>query len=166
MALIRRNEREDERGLSRARTWDPFEMMQDLMRWDPFLEVSHGLGNLSPAAFVPSFEVKERKDAYVFRADLPGVKEEDLEISLTGNRLTVSGHRQQEQREEGERYYAYERTYGMFSRSFTLPEGIDHEHVNADMKSGVLTLVVPKKPEVQPKRITLKPGAEGEKAKA
>ena len=69
--------------------------------------------------------MKETKDAYVFRADLPGVKDEDLEISLTGNRLTVSGHREQEKREQSETYYATERAYGSFSRTFTLPDGTD-----------------------------------------
>ena len=59
----------------------------------------------------------------------PGVKESDLDISLTGNRLTISGRRQEEKSEEGEHFYAYERSYGSFSRSFTLPEGIETEHL-------------------------------------
>src|SRR5262249_47223344 len=114
----------------------------------------------------PSFEVKETKDSYLFKADLPGVKEEELDISLTGNRLTVSGQRQEEKKDEGETYYAYERRYGTFSRAFTLPDGVDAEHVQAGLKDGVLTVVVPKKPEVQPKRIQVKAAAKGEKAKA
>jgi len=118
-------------------------------------------------AFVPTFDVKETKDSFVFRADLPGVKDSDVDISLTGNRLTISGRRQEENKEEGEQFYAYERSYGSFSRSFTLPEGIDAEHVQADLKDGVLTVVLPKKPEVQPKRIALKGGGgDGGKAKA
>jgi HSP20 family protein len=108
--------------------------------------------------------VKETKDSYVFKADLPGVKEENLDVSLTGNRLTISGQRQEEKKEEGDRHYVYERSFGSFSRSFTLPEGIDVDHVQAELKDGVLNVVVPKKPEVQPKRILVK--GEGEKAKA
>jgi len=142
---------------------DPFEMMQDLMRWDPYRELSRGVMGGELAAFVPSFEVKETKGSYVFKADLPGVKESDLDISLTGNRLTVSGQRQQEKKDEGDAYYAYERSYGSFSRSFTLPEGVDSEHVQADLKDGVLNVVIPKKPEVQAKRIPLKGANEGEK---
>ena len=133
-------------------------MMQDLMRWDPFQELSRGMPSGEGMGFVPTFEVKETKDSYVFKADLPGVKESDVDISLTGNRLTVSGHRQEERKEEGETFYAYERSYGTFSRSFTLPEGIDHENVQAELKDGVLHVAVPKKPEVQPKRIQLKGG--------
>jgi HSP20 family protein len=154
MALIRR--KENDRALARGREWDPFEIMQDLLRWDPVRELSQSFGG--EMTFAPSFEVKETNDSYVFKTDLPGVKEEDLDISLTGNRLSISGQRQEEQRKEGDRYYAYERRYGSFSRSFTLPEGIDQENVRADLKDGVLTVVVSKKPEVQPRRIQLKGG--------
>jgi HSP20 family protein len=160
--LIRRGERG---AMAPSRGVDPFEMMRDLMRWDPFAELAAGTRDL---AFLPSFEVKETKDAYVFKADLPGIRESDLDISLTGNRLTVSGKREEEKREEEERFYAYERSYGSFSRSFTLPEGIDVEHAQADLSDGVLTITLAKKPEVKPKRIevTKPPAAKGEKAKA
>ncbi len=149
----------------RGRTWDPFEMMRDLMRWDPFVEGAP-IGTRE-ASFTPAFEVKEGKDAYLFKADLPGMKEDDLEISLTGNRLTVSGKREEEQREEDERYYAYERSYGTFSRSFTLPEGVDAEHAEAALSSGVLTISLPKRPEVKAKKIEVKKlSPKGEKAHA
>ena len=143
--------------------WDPFRVMRELMKWDPFAEM---LPEAVEPTFVPRFEVKETKDSFVFKADLPGIEEKDLEVTLAGNRLTVNGKREAEKRTEEERYYAYERTYGSFTRSFTLPEGADAEHVQADLKSGVLTLVVPKMPEHQPKKIALK-GDKGEtKAKA
>jgi HSP20 family protein len=147
-----------------ARLFDPFEMMRDLIQWDPFREVgaagSRGLG------FVPSFDVKETKDAYVFKADLPGLREKDVDISLTGNRLTVSGRREEEQRQEEERYFAYERSYGTFSRSFTLPDGVDPDSVQAELRDGVLTLHIAKRPEVKARRIELKPLDTGEKAHA
>jgi HSP20 family protein len=161
MSIIRRND--NERGLVRNHELDPFEMMQDLLRWDPFRELSRGVGGTELASFIPAFEVKETKDSYVFKADLPGVKEDGLDISLTGNRLTISGQRQEEKKDEGDRHFVYERSFGSFSRSFTLPEGIDAEHVQAELKHGVLNVVVPKKPEVQPKRITVRTADEGEK---
>ena len=161
--LIRRNEGGTPATTSRG--WDPFEMMRDLMRWDPFAEV--GPLAAHEAIFTPAFEVKESGDAYLFKADLPGIKEEDLDISLTGNRLTVSGKREEEKREEDERYYAYERSYGTFSRSFTLPEGVDPEHAEADLSSGVLTVSIPKRPEVKPKKIEVKKlSPKGDKAHA
>lgn len=157
--LIRRGE---PGALEPTRFWEPLEMLREMMHWDPFRELE--VVGTRAVAFVPAFEVKETKDEYVFRADMPGIKEKDLEISLTGNRLTVSGKREEEKREEGERYYTYERSYGSFSRSFTLPEGTDPEHVRAELKDGVLTLGIAKKPEVKPKKIELKAIKPGEKA--
>ncbi len=145
-------------GLQRGREWDPFQRMQELMGWDPFEVMNQWLtggGREGGLTYVPTFEVKETRDAYLFKADLPGVEEKDLEITLTGDRITVSGRRESEKREEGDRFYAYERSYGSFSRSFTLPEGVNPDAVNAELKNGVLTLRLAKRPEVQPKRITV-----------
>ena len=130
--------------------WDPFRIMFELMN-EPARE-----GRPVEPSFHPTFEVFERKDGYVFKADLPGIKQEELDITLTEKRLTISGKREAEERTQGDKYYAYERSYGSFTRTFTLPEGVDAEHVAADLKDGVLTLVVPKKPEVQPKKISIK----------
>jgi HSP20 family protein len=115
-----------------------------------------GEARTAEATFHPSFEVFERKDGYVFKADLPGVKQDDLDITLTEKRLTITGKREAEERTQGDRYYAYERSYGSFTRTFTLPDGVDAEHVAADLKDGVLTLVIPKKPDIQPKKISVK----------
>jgi len=147
--------------------WDPWRIMREMLTWDPFREMSGAgvpsLGGLlegrqGMVGFVPTFEVKETKDAYIFKADLPGVKQDDLEISLTGNRLTINGKREYEERNEGETYHAFERAFGTFTRSFTLPEGADVDNVRADLKDGVLALVLPKKPEVQPKKIEIGTG--------
>lgn len=142
------------------REWDPFQRMQELMGWDPFETMSQLLGgrDMPQATFVPAFDIKETKDAFVFKADLPGVEEKDLDITLTGDRLVVSGKREVEQREEHDRYFAYERSFGSFSRAFTLPEGVDSDNVHAEFKNGVLHLVLPKRPESQPKRITVGTG--------
>ncbi len=137
-----------------TRGFDPFERMRELMRFDPLEEMGRITGGREQEwSFVPAFEVKETKDAYIFKADLPGVKESDLDITLTGDRITISGKRESEKEEDSERFYAYERSYGTFSRSFTLPEGVDSEHCTAELKEGVLNLRLPKVPEVQPKRI-------------
>ena len=161
--LIRRNQ--SEVAPSGASAWDPFRVMRDILRWDPFHELEAAAGG-DYGLFAPSFDVKENKDGYVFRADLPGVKEEDLEISLTGNRLAISGKREQEKREQGETYYASERSYGSFTRAFTLPDGTDAENVKADLKNGVLEVIVPKKPEVQPRKIAISKEEGAGKAKA
>ena len=163
--LIRRNQGQE--AAVPAGAWDPFRMMREMLRWDPYREIDPVFSG-QERGFAPTFEVKETKDAYVFRADLPGVKDSDLEISLTGNRLQVSGRREQERHEQGDTFYASERSYGSFTRAFTLPDGIDGENVSADLKSGVLTLTVPKKPEVQPRKVAVnssdKPSADKAKA--
>jgi HSP20 family protein len=150
--LIRRNE---PRETVPSTQWEPLRVMRELLRWDPFAEMLPSVTGES-AVFSPRFEVKETKDAYVFKADLPGVEESDLDIALTGNRLTVSGTREAEARQEHDTYYAYERSYGSFSRSFTLPEGIDVDHADAELRHGVLMISIPKKPEHQPRKIALK----------
>jgi HSP20 family protein len=136
--------------------FEPFRMMRDLLKFDPFQEMEPVWpAEMRQAVFSPAFEVKETKDSYLFKADVPGTKEQDVEVMMTGNRLTVSGRREEEKEDRGDTYYTCERSYGSFSRSFTLPEGADMQHVHADLKGGVLTIAIPKKPEVQPKKIAV-----------
>jgi HSP20 family protein len=135
------------------RDWDPFRAMRDLMSWDPFTSLApHAFEG---TAFVPDFDVKETKDAFAFSADLPGVAEKDLHVQLSENRLSISGKRESEKTEQGETFYATERSYGSFTRSFTLPEGIDGDKIRAELKNGVLSITVPKRPEAQPKKISV-----------
>ena len=144
---------------------DPLQIMRDLTGWDPFREMTTSTPFVSRplVAFTPQFEVKETKNAFIFKADLPGVEEKNIEVNLTGNRLTVSGLRDQEDRHEGENFFVDERVFGNFTRVFTLPDGVDGDQVSADLKDGVLTIHIPKKPEHQPKKVSIKVG---EKAKA
>ena len=138
--------------------WDPFRAMRDLMGWDPFREMVPSVPSVS--AFVPSFDVKETPESYVFRADVPGVKESDLSVTLTGSRLNISGKREAERREASDTYYCYERSYGDFSRTFTLPEGVDANTVHADLKDGVLTVSIMRDASSKAKRIAIKSAAE------
>jgi len=137
-----------------AATLEPFRLMRDFLRWDPLLDYGPG----APTAFMPSFDVKETPDAYQFRADLPGILEAELEISLEGSRLTVAGKREEEPVKEGERIHLSERSHGRFSRTFTLPEDVEGEKVVAELRNGVLTLMVPKRPEVRPRKINVSLG--------
>lgn len=143
-----------------SREIDPVRWMRDLMAWDPFREMSPSWFPIAREmkTFSPAFEVKENPDGYSFKADLPGIKEKDIEVKLTGNRLAISGKREEEKEDKNDTYYTYERSYGSFSRAFTLPEGADLEHVQAELKDGVLMIAVPKKAVVQPKTVTIKTG--------
>jgi HSP20 family protein len=153
MNIVRRQEQNRPVTASPAEL-DPFKMMREMMRWDPFREIGPMLTSQGfKGILVPDVDIKETPTSYVFRADLPGMKEKDVDISFTGNRLTLSGKREEEQREEKVNYYSCECSYGSFTRSFTLPLGTDPEHASAELKDGVLTITVPKKAEVQPKQV-------------
>jgi len=144
--------------------WDPLRTMREFLRWDPFREMSPMFGRLEKAEFLPAFEVRETGDSYLFKADMPGVKDSDIDIQLSGNRLTISGKRETDREEKTDTIYAYERSYGSFTRSFTLPEGIDADHIGTELKDGVLTLAVPKRPEAQPRRINVQAAESKSKA--
>ncbi|HJU83432.1 MAG TPA: Hsp20/alpha crystallin family protein, partial [Holophagaceae bacterium] len=98
---------------------EPFRSLSDLLRWDPYRESGVWAEAME---FSPSFEVKETDNAYVFKADVPGIHEENLDIQLAGNRLTISGKRETEKKEEKETWHLTERRFGSFTRTFTLPE--------------------------------------------
>lgn len=142
--------------------WNPMRAMREMLRWDPFREMApafSGFPSLEEAGWNPSFEVTENKDSFLFKADVPGVKKEDLEITTVGNRIQITGKRESEQESKTDTVYTYERQYGSFSRSFTLPEGADISHAKTDLKDGVLTLVVPKLAVAQARKIPITAGA-------
>jgi HSP20 family protein len=120
---------------------DPFQLMRDMLV-EPFRALTGG----REAAWNPGFEIRETDDAFVFRADMPGLRNEDIDISLIGNQLQISGKREQEQQQDEGRYHTYERAYGSFARVFALPDSADVDNIRAELSNGVLTLSVPKKP--------------------
>ncbi len=104
----------------------------------------------------PTLDVYEDKDKITVRAELPGMKKEDIDISLQGNTLTISGERkQQEERREGETYRS-EIYYGRFQRSITLPAPVDANKIQATYKDGILNVTLPKSEEAKPKQIQVK----------
>jgi len=131
--------------------------------WDPFAGLLAEYGFPVPRyterqveTFVPRFEVRETKEALVLKADLPGVKSDDLDVSVQANVLSISGKREQEKTTEDEHVHMVERSYGSFTRSFTLPDGVDTKKLEAELKDGVLTLTLPKVPEAKPQRVQIK----------
>jgi HSP20 family protein len=140
--------------LAQANAWDPFRTMRELFRWDPFTG-SSAWALPAAASFAPDFDVKETKESFVFTADLPGVEDKDLQVQLSDNRLSVSGKRESEKVEQHETYYTSERSHGSFTRTFMLPEGVDADKAHAQLKNGVLSIAVPKRPEAQPRKINV-----------
>ncbi len=105
--------------------------------------------------WMPAMDLLESGDDFVLKADLPGLSEEDVNIELEDSTLTISGERKTEHQSEGEGYYRVERATGSFSRSLTLPKGVDPEAVTARFDRGVLEVRIPKPEERKPRRISI-----------
>jgi HSP20 family protein len=105
--------------------------------------------------WMPAMDLLESGDDFVLKADLPGMSEEDVNIELEDSTLTVSGERKTDHQSEGEGYYRVERATGSFSRSLTLPKGVDPEAVTARFDRGVLEVRIPKPAERKPRRISI-----------
>lgn len=137
------------------RPFVPWQRLRELLSWDPFAEIGSPLTRRAEPVWVPAFDVKETKESFIFKADVPGIKQEDLELSIAGNRLTISGKREAEQEKKDEKSYAYEREFGSFTRSFTLPQGVDTDHIHAELQDGVLTVTLPKSGESRERKIQI-----------
>ena len=98
---------------------------------------------------VPAVDVTEDDKAYKIAAELPGLEEKDVEVSLTGDVLTLKGEKRQEKEEKNKNWYVSERAYGSFQRAFELPHGIDRDKIAAEFAKGVLTVTLPKSAEAQ-----------------
>jgi HSP20 family protein len=147
-------------------TWAPSGAWEPLRVFDALLGLENNRAARTNAVWSPRFDVKENKDGYAFTADLPGVKDSDLDISVTGNVLTIAGKREDERRQDGDQFYRTERSYGQFTRSFVLPEGADTSSITANLKDGVLNVTLAKTPEVQPRKIPVGKGTSETPAKA
>ncbi len=108
-----------------------------------------------PAAttWQPLVDVFEDAEGITLKVELPEVDAKDVEIQVEGNSLTLKGERKLEKEDKREGYHRIERTYGAFSRTFTLPNTVDVEHITAESKDGVLRIFLPKKPETKPRQI-------------
>lgn len=112
--------------------------------------------------FVPAFEVGEEDTHYMMSLDLPGLKKEDIKIEVSDNTLTISGERKRESSNGGNRkVHSYEKSYGMFRRSFTLPTSVDAGKVEARYEDGVLELYIPKMQAAKPRHVEIQTGKTG-----
>lgn len=142
--------------------------MNSITRWDPF----HNLSSLQeqvnrlfdsnfPArgdnsaltTWAPAVDIHETENELVLKADIPGISEKELDIRVENNMLTIRGERKFEQEVKEDNYLRVERTYGSFSRSFSLPNTVNTEAIKAEYKNGVLTVELPKRAESKPKQV-------------
>ncbi len=115
---------------------------------------SYSNGEVSrPSSFVPRVEIRHEEDALILEAEIPGVDKEGVKVEIHENVLTLSGEKENEGKEDGN--YRSERSYGSFSRSFTLPKDVDAENISAGYRNGVLHITLPRKPESKPKLIAI-----------
>jgi HSP20 family protein len=152
-----------------------------LIRWEPVRELNSiqnemnrlfntffdaptpGNGTLAQRRWIPAMDLLETDDDLVLRADLPGLSEDDVNIEVEDNVLTITGERKAEHEERKEGYYRVERASGSFTRSLTLPEGIDPEKVRANFDRGVLEVRIPKPEQRKPRKVTISAGGESVK---
>lgn len=128
--------------------WKGFDMT-------PFRAFGESFGDITPRV-----DVKETDKQFKFTAELPGIDEKDVEVTLADNRLTIKGEKKEEKEEKDENRHLVERSYGSFQRSFTLPSEVESGKIKADFNKGVLTITVPKsaKSKSSVKKIAVKSG--------
>ena len=107
------------------------------------------------ALWSPSVDVSETPDNFTVRAELPGMQREDIDLEVENNVLVIRGERKFEKQSDGENFHFTERSYGSFFRSFTLPKNVDSEAIKAEYKDGILTVTLPKREEVKPKKVEI-----------
>jgi HSP20 family protein len=148
---------------SAPQLWQPFEgLRQEIDRlfddfgrgfWRPFgrslLATEPLIRRELTLPTMPAVDVTESEKAYEVTAELPGMDEKNVEVKVTSGVLTIKGEKQEEKEEKVKDYYLHERSFGSFERSFGIPEGVDADKIEASFKKGVLTVMLPKKPEAQ-----------------
>ncbi|HXQ37951.1 MAG TPA: Hsp20/alpha crystallin family protein [Anaerolineales bacterium] len=147
-----------------------------ITRWDPFRDVASlqnrlntlfqdfNRGNsenelVSTSAFVPPVDIYEDDHKIVLKLEVPGMKQDDLDIQLENNTLTVRGERKFEKEEKEENFHRIERRYGSFYRAFTIPNTVNPDSVKADYDAGVLRIQLEKRAEAKPKQIKVAVGS-------
>lgn len=144
--------------------WDPFK------DWDPFRDLNefqHRLGSffghlpsktdaLAASQWTPAVDIIEDDKEFVVKAELPEIKKEDVQVTVENGVLTIHGERKTEKDEKSKRYHRMERSYGSFTRSFSLPEGADASKIRAEFKDGLLQIHMVKSETSKPKHIEVK----------
>ena len=145
-----------------------------LVRWDPFPEFDAFFNRVMPRSFSrwprmlpagdggrelewsPSADISETDKEYLIRAELPAVKKEDVKVTVDGGMITIEGERKQKKEDKDEKYHRVESFYGSFTRSFSLPDGIDEKAIKCESADGVLTVHMPKAKVASSKPVEIK----------
>lgn len=155
MALVKTNGQEKKMALWRPFSWDrniqqAFENFLDMPKDWEF--------PMTGGELFPTVDISETSKDYSIRAEVPGMKKEDIKITINKNVITLAGEKKEEKKSEGQKFHRMESYYGSFQRSFVLPDGIKADKVEASFKDGVLSVTVPKSEETQSKTVEIKVG--------
>ena len=148
--------RKPDKGLT---PWQPYREMEEMGRrfedffGRPFLPAMWRHFPSAEMIWSPAIDVVEKEDKFVVKVELPGVKEEDVDVFVVGDMLTISGEKEAESEVKKKGYYYSESSYGSFSRSITVPSTVDTGKIEASYEKGILEITLPKAPEVKPKKI-------------
>jgi len=139
--------------------WDPFRELEEVSNrlnrlfWRPQAQTEPGQEMLAMADWAPSVDISETDTAYLVKAEIPGVKKEDVKVAIQDGMLTIQGERRQEKEEKGKKFHRIERSYGSFTRSFRVPGDADENSVKAEFKDGMLNVTLAKSEKAKPKSI-------------
>jgi len=142
--------------------WDPFRELEEMsdrlnrMFARPETRTANGKETMIIADWTPSVDISETEGEYQIKAEIPDVRKDDVKVTVEDGVLTIQGRRNQEKEEKGTKYHRIERSYGSFARTFSLPDVIEADKVNAEFKDGVLNLRLPKSEKAKPKAIEVK----------
>jgi HSP20 family protein len=141
--------------------WRPFRELEemerrfdDMLSWLLLPAVWRRIPTME-MGWAPAIDVFEKEDKFVVKAELPGITEEDIDVSVVGDTLTIKGERKAESEVKKDDYYYCERSYGSFYRSIAIPSNVDAKKVEANYEDGVLEVSLPKIPEVKPKKVSV-----------
>jgi HSP20 family protein len=141
--------------------WNPFDELENMSRqmttlFDPQSESRNGNGSRPETYWAPLVDVFEDEHGYIFKAELPEVKTDDVNVQIENGVLVLSGERKAENEQSIHKYHRLERAYGAFSRSFELPDDADANQVSAMLKDGILTVTVAKSEHAKPRKIDVR----------
>jgi HSP20 family protein len=143
------------RGLA---SWRPFRDLDEFQRrFEDFLPLWPALRRFpfDNGEWVPAIDMYEKENKYIIKTELPGMKEEDVDISVVGDRLKIKGEKKAESEVKEEDYYRSERSYGSFFRSIDIPSDADPDKIEANYEDGVLEVAIPKTQAAKPKKVTV-----------
>lgn len=141
--------------------WDPFRELEDVSaRLNRIFGRAPARGDsdnemLAVADWMPSVDISETNDAYLIKGEIPGVKKDDVKVTVQNGMLTIQGERKQEKEEKGKKFHRIECSYGSFVRSFRVPDDADENKVKAEFKDGMLNVTLPKTEKAKSKAINV-----------